>query len=181
VHEVAQQIEPGVRVAYVDNDPIVHVHASALLTGRGNTSIVLADLRDPQSILGHPKVRDLIDLAEPTALLLVAIIHFITDEEGPGSIIAAFRDALAPGSYLALSHGTADFHDQTLTDAGAAVYSRATAPLVLRGHAQVAALFQGWDLVEPGLVQVPLWRPDGKLPRPGQLAKIGIYGGISGK
>jgi len=181
VHEVARQIEPGARVAYVDNDPIVHVHASALLTGQGSTSIVLADLRDPQAILGHPKVRDLIDLAEPTALLLVAILHFITDEEGPAGIVAAFRDALAPGSYLALSHGTADFHDQNLADAGTAVYSRATAPLVLRGRAQVAGLFKGWDLVEPGVVQVPLWRPDGKPPRPRQLAKIGIFGGVARK
>jgi hypothetical protein len=178
VHEVAQQIEPGVRVAYVDNDPIVHVHASALLTGQGNTSIVLADLRDPQAILSHPKIRELIDLAEPTALLLVAILPFITDEEEPGSIIAAFRDVLTPGSYLALSHGTADFHDQTLADAGRAVYSKATAPLVLRGHAQVMALFQGWDLVEPGVVQVPLWRPDSRPPGTRQLAKIGMYGGV---
>jgi hypothetical protein len=181
VHEVAQQIEPGARVAYVDNDPIVHVHASALLTGQGSTGIVLADLRDPQAILSHPKIRELIDPAEPAALLLVAILHFITDEEAPGAIIDAFRDALAPGSYLALSHGTADFHDQALTDAGTAVYSRATAPLVLRGHAEVAALFRGWDLLEPGVVQVPLWRPDGKPLRPRQLAKIGIYGGIGRK
>jgi S-adenosyl methyltransferase len=181
VHEVAQQIEPGVRVAYVDNDPIVHVHASALLTGQGSTSIVLADLRDPQAILGHPKIRELIDPTEPAALLLVAIVHFITDEEAPGAIIGAFRDALAPGSYLALSHGTADFHDQALTDAGTAVYSKATAPLVLRDHAEVTALFEGWDLVEPGVVQVPLWRPDGKPPRPRQLAKIGMYGGIGRK
>jgi hypothetical protein len=181
VHEVAQQTDPGVRVAYVDNDPIVHVHANALLTGHGNTSIVLADLRDPGAILDHPKVRELIDFDEPAAVLLVAILHFITDEEGPGRIVTAFRDALAPGSYLALSHGTADFHDQAIADAGTAVYSRATAPLVLRGHAQVAALFEGWELIEPGVVQVPLWRPDGKPPRPRELAKIGIYGGVGRK
>jgi hypothetical protein len=178
VHEVAQQIEPGVRVAYVDNDPIVHVHASALLTGQGNTSIVLADLRDPEAILHHPKVRDLIDFDAPVALLLVAILHFITDEESPRRIIDAFRGALAPGSYLALSHGTSDFHNRAITEAGTAVYANATAPLVLRGHRQVAALFEGWDLVEPGVVQVPLWRPDGQPHRPRDLAKIGIYGGV---
>lgn len=178
VHEVAQQVGPGVRVAYVDNDPIVHVHASALLTGQGSTSVVLADLRDPQAILSHPKVRELIDPAEPTALLLIAILHFITDGETPGAIIDAFRDALAPGSYLALSHGTADFHDQALAGVGTTVYSRATAPLVLRSRAEVSGLFRGWDLVEPGVVQVPLWRPGDKPPRPRQLAKIGIYGGV---
>jgi hypothetical protein len=178
VHEVAQQIDPAVRVAYVDNDPIVHVHASALLTGQGRTSIVLADLRDPEGILDHPKVRELIDFGEPVALLLVAIMPFITDQEGPGQIIATFRKALAPGSFLALSHGTADFHDQAAADVGTAVYAKATAPLVLRSHAQITALFDGWDLAEPGLVQVPLWRPDGQLPRSRELRKIGIYGGV---
>jgi S-adenosyl methyltransferase len=179
VHEVAQQIDPGVRVAYIDNDPIVHVHASALLTGQGRTSIVLADLRDPRRILDHPKVRELIDLDEPVALLLVAIMHFITEQEGPDQIITTFREALASGSYLALSHGTADFHDRATSEAGAAVYAKATAPLVLRRHAQVTALFDGWDLIEPGVVQVPMWRPDGNLHQSHDLQKIGIYGGVA--
>jgi hypothetical protein len=179
VHEVAQQIDPGVRVAYIDNDPIVHVHASALLTGQGRTSIVLADLRDPRRILDHPKLRDLIDLDEPVALLLVAIMHFITEQEGPDQIITTFREALASGSYLALSHGTADFHDRATSEAGAAVYAKATAPLVLRRHAQVTALFDGWDLIEPGVVQVPMWRPDGNLRQSHDLQKIGIYGGVA--
>jgi hypothetical protein len=179
VHEIAQHIDPGVRVAYVDNDPIVHVHASALLTGRGRTSIVLADLRDPSAILDHPNIRELINFNEPVALLLVAIMHFVTDQEGPAQIISAFRDALAPGSYLALSHATADFHTQAIADAGTQVYAKATSPLVLRSHAQVTALFDSWSLIEPGVVQVPLWRPDGKLPRPRDLAKISIYGGVA--
>jgi S-adenosyl methyltransferase len=178
VHEIAQQIEPGVRVAYVDNDPIVHVHANALLAGQGNTSIVLADLREPEGILSHPLIWDLIDPSEPVALLLIAVMHFITDQDGPGRIIATLRDALAPGSYLALSHGTADFHDETAVDTATAVYSTATAPLVFRSHAQITALFEGWDFIEPGLVQLPLWRPDSPPLRPRELAKIGIYGGV---
>lgn len=181
VHEIAQQTRADVRVAYVDNDPIVHVHANALLTGQGNTSIVLADLRDPQRILAHPKVRELIDFSEPVGLLLVAILHFVTDEEEPGRIVATLQDALAMGSYLALSHGTADFHDQATTQAATAVYATATAPLVLRSHDQVTALFHGWGLVDPGVVQGPLWRPDGKPPRTQDLAKIGIYGGVGRK
>lgn len=180
VHEVARQIRPDARVAYVDNDPIVHVHASALLTGHGDTSIVLADLRDPEGILAHPKVRELIDFTEPVAVLLLAILHFISDEEAPARIVAAFRDALAPGSYLAVSHGTADFHDRAVADAAAAVYAKATAPLVLRSLAEVRALFEGWELVDPGVVQVPLWRPDSKPPGPRKLARIGIYGGVAG-
>ena len=109
VHEVAAQVVAGARVAYVDNDPIVHVHANALLTGSGTTSIVLADLRDPEAILAHPKVAALIDFTQPVALLLVAIVHFITDQENPARILGVFRDALPTGSYLALSHATGDF------------------------------------------------------------------------
>jgi hypothetical protein len=102
----------------------VHVHANALLTGTGTTSIVLADLRDPEAILAYPKIRDLIDFNQPVALLLVAILHFITDKENPARIIAAFRDALPAGSYLALSHATADFRPAVAQTA--AVYDQAT-------------------------------------------------------
>jgi hypothetical protein len=181
VHEVAGQVASGTRVVYVDNDPIVHVHANALLTGSGATSIVLADLREPEAILAHPKVRGMIDFSQPVALLLVAILHFIAEEENPAGIIATLRDALPPGSYLALSHGTTDFHPPGLAGQAAAMYEKATAPLVLRAHQEVSAFFDGFDLVEPGLVQAPLWRPDGKLPRPKDLAKIAIYGGVGQK
>ena len=99
-----------VRVAYLDNDPIVHVHACALLTGDDNTSIVLTDLREPEAILACPRVRELIDFSQPFAVLLIAIVHFLTGDEDVGRIIATLSDALVPGSYLALSHGAGDFH-----------------------------------------------------------------------
>src|ERR1700684_2646143 len=108
--EVAQQIMAEVRVAYLDNDPIVHVHACALLTGDDNTSIVLTDLREPEAILACPRVRELIDFSQPFAVLLIAIVHFLTGDEDVGRIIATLSDALVPGSYLALSHGAGDFH-----------------------------------------------------------------------
>lgn len=181
VHEVAGQVAAGTRVVYVDNDPIVHVHANALLTGSASTSIVLADLRDPEGILGDAKLRGLIDLNEPVALLLVAILHFLTEAEDPARVVATLRDALPGGSYLVLSHGTADFHPPGVTGQAAVRYEHATAPLVLRGFEQVSAFFDGFDLVEPGLVQAPLWRPDGKPPRPKDLAKLGIYAGVGGK
>ena len=181
VHEVAGQVAPGTRVVYVDNDPIVHVHANALLTGSGSTSIVLADLRDPEGILGDPKLRGLIDFTEPVALLLIAILHFITEAEDPAGIVATLREALPPGSYLVLSHGTADFHPPGVAGQAAVGYEHATAPLVLRGFEQVSAFFDGFDLVEPGLVQAPLWRPDGRPPRPRDLAKLGIYAGVARK
>jgi hypothetical protein len=178
MHEVAHRIDPEARVVYVDNDPVVHVHASALLAGQPNSGIVLEDLRNPERILNHPKVRELIDFGKPVGLLLLAVLHFITDEEGPGQIVAALREALCPGSYLILSHATADFHDEATWGAVAAIYQKATAPLVLRDHAQVSALFDGWDLVDPGLVQLPLWRPADKPLSPRDLAKIGMYGGV---
>jgi len=165
VHEVAGQVAPGAKVVYVDNDPIVHVHANALLTGSGTTAIVLADLRDPGAILAHPKVGELIDFRQPVALLLVAILHFIAEAEDPAGIVARLRDALPPGSYLALSHGTADFHPPGVAGQAAASYEHATAPLVLRTFEQVSPFFDGFGLVDPGLVQAPLWRPDGKPPR----------------
>jgi hypothetical protein len=180
VHEIAGQIAPDTRVAYVDNDPIVHVHANALLTGTGTTSIVLADLRDPEAILAHPKIGALIDFTQPVALLLVAIMHFISDPENPARIIAAFRDALPAGSYLALSHGTADLRPEAARQA-AAVYDQATSTFTPRSHAEVTEFFDGWDLVEPGLVQVPLWRPDGRPPRQKELSRVWVYGGVARK
>ena len=175
VHEIAQAITPGARVAYVDNDPIVHVHASALLTGGGATAIVLADVREPEIILADPNIRALIDFTEPVALLLVAIMHFVTDADDPAGIVAVFRDALAPGSYLTLSHATGDFHPQAAARA-AAVYDRATSPLALRSRAQITELFGGFEMVDPGVVQLPLWRPDRRPPR--DLSKIMGYCGI---
>jgi hypothetical protein len=181
VHQVAQEAAPGVRVAYLDNDPIVHVHASALLASEGSTSIVLGDVREPAAILGHPAVRELIDFSEPVALLLIAILHFVTDSEDPARILATLGGALAPGSYLAISHGTADLHSDQAVSQATRVYDRATAPLVLRSHAQIAGFFDGFSLVDPGLVQVPLWRPDSQPPRARDLAKIAIYGGVARK
>lgn len=174
VHEIAQQVVPDARVVYVDNDPIVHVHANALLAG-DNTTAILADLREPEAILGAPQVRGMIDFDEPLAVLLVAVLHFIRDEEDPAGIVAQLRDAIAPGSYLVLSHGTGDL-DLELSAEATRVYERAAAPLVLRSLAEIARLFDGFELVDPGLVQLSLWRPDGELP-----SARGLFGGVGRK
>ncbi|MGA4844012.1 SAM-dependent methyltransferase [Streptomyces sp. G45] len=176
VHETARALAPDARVAYVDNDPIVHTHANALLGGSDATSTVLADLRDPRAVLDHPDVRRVIDFDRPVALLLVAILHFVTDAERPERIVATLRDALAPGSCLILSHATGDFADRT---AAQAVYSKATATLNLRSRPEVERFFDGFDLVEPGLAQVPYWRPDA--PPPPGSETIGFYGGVARK
>ncbi len=106
-------------------------------------------------------------------------MHFITDNETPGRIVATFRDALPAGSFLALSHGTADLRPDAARQA--AVYDQATSTFTPRSHAQVTAFFDGWDLAEPGLVQVPLWRPGGKPPRPRELGRVWVYGGVARK
>ncbi|HLI75360.1 MAG TPA: SAM-dependent methyltransferase [Acidobacteriaceae bacterium] len=178
VHEVAQQVDPGTRIVCVDNDPLVHTHARVLLAGTGPVAHVLADARDPESILTNPQVRDLIDFRQPVGLLMVAILHFIPDANDPASIIAAFRERLAPGSQLALSHGTSDLHTAAKVHRATAAYEPATAPLVLRTRRQILTFFGGWRLIDPGLVQVPLWRPDVPVPPPDVLAKLGIYGGV---
>ena len=178
VHQIAQRIAPDTRVAYVDNDSIVHTHTNVLLAESENTSIVLGDLRDPQEILDHPGVRKVIDFGEPVALLLVAVLHFVTDAEEPGTIVRTLRDALPAGSYLALSHTTPDFHADGRAEA-AAVYKSATASMNPRPRAQVLDLFGDFTLLEPGLVQVPLWRPDG--PLPADSDQVGMYAGVARK
>ena len=177
VHEVAKAVSPDARVAYIDHDPVVHVHANALLADNTTTIAVQADLREPEVILCHPEVRRLLDLARPVAVLLVAVLHFLSDEEDPSGIVARLRDAMVPGSYLVLSHATADFHPQ----AGAKiteVYQRASAPLVLRSHSQIARFFGAFDLVAPGLVQPAAWRPDAG---PGSPSAGGFYSGVGRK
>ncbi|MEU6356781.1 SAM-dependent methyltransferase [Streptomyces sp. NPDC047072] len=176
VHETALEVAPDIRVAYVDNDPIVNTHAEALLKADGTTSIVLADLREPRAILDSPEVRGVIDFDEPVALLLVAVLHFLKDEEDPRRIVATLREALAPGSYLILSHATGDFAERS---GAAAVYNKASATMNLRTHAEIERFFDGFDLVEPGLAQVPFWRPD--TTPPPRSKEIGFYGGVARK
>jgi hypothetical protein len=109
VHEIAQAVAPEARVVYVDNDPVVHAHANALLSG-DNTASLLGDLRDPDEILADPETHRLIDFGQPVGILLVAVLHFIRDEEDPGGILPRLKAAMAPGSYLVLSHAIGDLY-----------------------------------------------------------------------
>jgi len=158
VHEVAQAVAPDARVAYVDNDPVVHVHANALLA-QPTTTAILADLREPKRIVQDPKARELLDFTEPVAVLLVAVLHFVEDHDDPAGAVACLRDAMPAGSYLVISHATGDFRPEVAAEV-TAVYERAAAPLVLRSRAQVASFFKGFELLPPGLVQPAAWRPD---------------------
>ncbi|MGW3350653.1 SAM-dependent methyltransferase [Nonomuraea rubra] len=155
VHELA----PGARVVYVDRDPVVLVHARALLTGQGETTVVKGDLREPEALLKDPDVLRALDFDRPVALLLSSVMHYVEDGDGPEEIVATLRDALAPGSYLALSHGTSDARAEVVERA-TEVYRGADAPLTLRGRERIAGLFEGFELVDPGLVWLPEWRPE---------------------
>ncbi|UWE11406.1 SAM-dependent methyltransferase [Actinacidiphila bryophytorum] len=183
-HQVAQEVAPDVRVAYVDNDPIVATHAGAHLLGAGNTGFFLADLRDPAAILGHPTISKLIDMDQPIGLLMVAVLHFVKDDEDPAGLVAAYRDALPAGSRLVLTHATSDFHSpETGVEDAKEVYKDrgATATVTTRSYEQVLPLFDGFDLVDPGLVQIPLWHPEGELPTAAELSHVGTYGGVGVK
>ncbi len=174
VHQVAQAVAPDARVVYVDHDPVVHVHANALLADNTTSIAVLADLREPEVILRHAEVRRLLDFDQPIAILLVAVLHFIRDAEDPPGIVARLRDAMAPGSFLVVSHATGDFHPHAGAKV-AKVYQHASAPLLLRGHSQIARFFDGFDLVEPGLVEPVAWRPD---KGPVSPSAGGFYSGV---
>jgi S-adenosyl methyltransferase len=160
VHEVARDVIPGARVVYVDHDPIVVVHNDALLATRDGVITIRADVRDPDAVLGHDAVNRCIDFGQPVAVLLLSVLHFISGAEDAPGIIARFRERLAPGSYLAISLGTSDGADPEMLAEATQTYADARMPFTLRSRAAIMDLFDGFDLVEPGLVSLPKWRPD---------------------
>ncbi|MEU0744499.1 SAM-dependent methyltransferase [Streptomyces sp. NPDC006134] len=165
VHEVARAAHPGARVVYVDHDPVAVAHSQAVLEENGDDTdvdVVAADLLKPRDILTSPQVERLIDLNRPVALLLVAILHFVDDADDPYRAVAELRDALAPGSLLVLTH--ASYEGIPLPPERAAgavdVYKDIRNPLIMRSREAIARFFEGYDMVEPGLVPMPHWRPE---------------------
>jgi O-methyltransferase involved in polyketide biosynthesis len=159
-HEVAQRAAPDSKIVYVDNDPLVLTHARALLgstTPQGSCAYVDADLREPQTILAQAS--QTLDLIEPAAILLLAVLHFIPGTTAPAQIVAELASALAPGSYLAISHLTGDFAPEQVTAATEAYNARTHVPVTARTHSQVTGLFGGLPLLAPGVVPVSEWRP----------------------
>jgi hypothetical protein len=181
VHEVAQQADPAARVAYVDIDPVVVVQSQALLAGNQDAAIIRATLREPEQILADPVIGDLIDFRRPVGLLLVSVLHFIAAAEDPWRIVATLRDALAPGSYLVLAHGTSE-GAPVVAQAVEKVYnSGVSADLHIRSRAEILRFFDGFDLVDPGLVFLPEWRPDSTADAPGDPASFGNLVGVGRK
>ena len=182
VHEVAQTVSPDARIVYVDNDPIVLAHARALLTSTsaGKAAYVDADLREVDRILNAPQLRDSLDLSEPVALLLIAVMHFIPDQDGPCEIVRALLDALPAGSYLAMSHLSGDFDPQAW-DGVAKVYAERGMVMRVRSKAEIERFFAGLDLVEPGVRPSARWRPANGQVSPPSDAAVACYGGLARK
>jgi S-adenosyl methyltransferase len=160
-HQVAQQVDPACRVTYVDNDPLVLVHARALLgstSPEGACSYVDADLREPETIV--TQATQTLDFTQPVAILLLAILHFVPDADDPAGLVALLASALVPGSYLAISHLTGDFAPEQVAAATAAYNTHVPVPVTARTHAQVSGLFGGLPLLAPGVVPVTEWRPE---------------------
>ncbi|WP_433219017.1 SAM-dependent methyltransferase [Dactylosporangium sp. CS-047395] len=182
-HEVAQGVAPEARVVYVDNDPIVMMHAQALLVGdpRGRTSYLEADAREPEVILGRKELAETIDLGQPVGLLLVALLHFVHDDAQVEHTVRTLVDALAPGSYVVLSHGTMDFSDADGIAAYEKMFAARGTDVRARSRARLGEYLRGLELVEPGIVPVADWHPDDSdAPRP--VSKdLGIVGVVATK
>ncbi|WP_320774543.1 SAM-dependent methyltransferase [Streptomyces sp. CRN 30] len=163
VHEVARRARPGSRVVYVDHDPVAVAHSQAVLADDADADVVAADLLKPRDILASPQVERLIDLNRPVALLLIAILHFVDDTEDPYRAVAELSRALAPGSVLVLTHAAYEGIPLPPERAGGAVdvYKDIRNPLIMRTRDEIARFFEGYDMVEPGLVPMARWRPEG--------------------
>lgn len=159
VHEIAQRLDPGCRVVYVDIDPVAVEHSRQILAGADGAAVIQEDLRRPDRLLDNPDLRKLIDLGQPVGVMVLAVLHFIPDSADPAGILSTLRGALAPGSYLALSHGSAEGWEEE-TAPVESVYRQVDNALHLRSRAAVARFFDGFDLVEPGLVWGSEWRPE---------------------
>lgn len=177
-HEIAQEVAPDTRVVYVDNDPVVLVHGRALLATDDNTAVATADMRDPASVLGHSETTKLIDFNEPVGVLLIAMPHFLTLEERP-KVMGRLRDALPSGSHLAATHVTRDDRPLAVVEQIEAVYANTPMPIYFRERDEIAGFFDGFELVEPGLVTIDAWRPDPADPAP--EATFWLYGGVGRK
>jgi trans-aconitate methyltransferase len=178
--DVARQIDPDAQVVYVDNDPIVLSHARAMLA-KGDplhTTVIRADLRDPDAILNDPQIRAALDFGQPIAVLLVAVLHFIPDNDDPAAIVHRLMERMAPGSCVVISHGTGDFDPKKAAEA-VNTYAQTGAQIVARSKQEIERFFDELELVEPGVVQVPWWHPDTEIPQ--EAAEVWWYGAVARK
>jgi hypothetical protein len=161
VHEVAQKLNPVARVVYVDIDPVAVLHSRAILQGNACATAIQADARQPEQILQHPEVKRLLDFDRPIGLLLVAVLHLVADDDQALHTVSTLRDALAPGSYVAISQTTFDGAPPGVEAQVTRLAAGASTAIGYRSYDRVRRMFDGLEVVEPGLVFIPLWRPEG--------------------
>jgi S-adenosyl methyltransferase len=182
-HEVAQRIAPESRVVYVDNDPMVLVHARALLTSapEGRTQYIEADLRDPEKILAQPELRETLDLTQPVGLMLIAVLHFIRETPEAVRVVRTLLDALPSGSYLVASNATTDFSDAETAARYRAMIAAGQVDAFPRTAAELTEIFAGLEILDPGFVAVSDWRAENEPdPRP-QPGEVAVYGAVGRK
>lgn len=177
VHEVARRAAPDARVVYVDIDPVAVSHGRQMLAGDELTLIVQEDIRHPEALIGHPEVRRLLDFGQPVGLLLVALLHVISDHDDPYGMVARMRDAMVPGSYLVVAHATHDSHP-TEVDHLVKLSRDTPTSMTSRTHAEIERFFTGYELVDPGLVWAPLWRPESPDDVPEHPERANNYAGV---
>lgn len=176
VADIARQGQPDARIVGVDNDPVVLAHDRAMVETRDGVRIIEGDVRQPEEILSHPVTQEVIDFEKPVAVLLVALLHFVSGTEAPRRIMRAFSGVLAPGSRVVLSHACSSDSDVVIVQRLAAVYARATSPAVFRSAAEIRDLFEGLRLVDPGLVDVQDWPR--LADRPSGSRRVRVLGGV---
>ncbi|MEU0572058.1 SAM-dependent methyltransferase [Nonomuraea sp. NPDC005983] len=177
-HQVAQRANPESRVVYVDNDPMVLAHGRALLAENDRTSVVTSDLRDPAAILADPAIKQQIDLGRPVGVMLVGILHHLHDDEDPRGIVEAYMAAVPPGSYLFITHFCASSQDSRDAEKK---FLALLGTGRFRTVEEITGFFDGFELVEPGVVPLPLWRPEEPVPSELSVGQRLMYGGIARK
>ncbi|MEY9877224.1 hypothetical protein ABH931_006748 [Streptacidiphilus sp. MAP12-33] len=184
LHQVAQAVVPSARVVYADNDPLVLKYAERLMrsSAQGRTTYLEADVNDPESLLSHPHLAEVLDLGRPVALSLNALLHFVTDAQDPHRIVRVLLDALPSGSALAISHSTTDFDPDTWAKV-TEIYTGAGTPVRFRSRSEVAAFFDGLELLEPGVAVGHRWRPDAEVvtAEPPTDADVSLWVGVGVK
>jgi O-methyltransferase involved in polyketide biosynthesis len=180
-HEIAREIAADAHVVYVDSDPVVLAHGRALLATNDQTTVAQADMRRPAEVLGHPETTRLIDFSAPVGVLMIAMVHFLTLEERR-SVMSVLCDALAPGSYLATTHVTTEGHAPEAVAQIEAVYATTPTPIYFRTKSEIEPFFEGFDLVDPGLVTIDHWDPETDLQdEPAEGIGRWLYGGLGRK
>ncbi|HVV23128.1 MAG TPA: SAM-dependent methyltransferase [Pseudonocardiaceae bacterium] len=157
-HEAVQRIDPAARVVYVDNEPVAVAHSELILQDNPTAGILRADIRDADAVLKSDLTRELVDFDQPVAILAFAVLHFMPDDQDPYGLVATYRNATAAGSYLAVSHATGDGRPEV--DGVIAEYRRASTPVTVRDKAAVTRFFDGYDLLDPGVVFARDWQPE---------------------